>query len=301
MLRFYAAVPLVAILFVVVLFGAQGAPERRPQTQQPTERVDGPMKEAVVERKARSATVKANSARPLAQALAAIREEYGWQIDYEDPPYASEPDLVDITNAQWRARNPGAPGVKGIAGGKFESEYDEGDDLEIASGKERVLQKVVSDYNRSQNPGRFIVRAEGTGGFAIIGSVIKRGSHDEDVLPVLDTRVSVELQERTAEAAVSAILQAVANGTNSKLVIGTVPTNLFLQAKVTVGGDNVEARSLLRQTLDATGRPLHWQLLYDPTTGKYFLNIAIATRSIQNTFGQKSSVPIDYSPLTRVP
>jgi hypothetical protein len=259
------------------------------------------MKEAVVERKARSATVKANSARPLAQALAAIREEYGWQIDYEDPPYASEPDLVDITNAQWRARNPGAPGVKGIAGGSFESEYDESDNLETAAAKEKVLHKIVSDYNRSKNPGRFIVRAEGNGRFAIVGSVIKRGSRDEAIIPVLDTRVSVRLEERTAGASVSAILQAVTNQTKLKLVLGTVPTNLFLQAKVNVGGENVRARYLLRQTLDATGRTLHWRLLYDPITTKYVLNVAIATRSIEDTFGQKHSVPIDYSPLKRTP
>lgn len=303
MIRRYAAFPIVAMLFGAVLFAVPRPQELRPQTPQPVVhsdgrmpvvRSDGRMKEAVVERQARSATVKANSARPLAQALAAIREEYGWQIDYEEPPYASEPDLVDVTNAQWRARNPGAPGVKGIAGGSFESEYEVSDDLETARGKERVLHKIVTDYNRSKNPGRFIVRAEGNGRFAIIGSFIKRGSRDEAIIPVLDTRVSVRLEERTAEAAVSAILQAVTNRTKSKLVLGTVPTNLFLQAKVTTGGENIEARALLRETLDATGRPLHWRLLYDPFTAKYVLNVAIATKSIQDAFGQKHSVPIDY-------
>lgn len=301
MVRLYPAFPIVAVLFAAILFAGQRPQEPRPQTPQPVGRVDGRMKEAVVERKARSATVKVNSPRPLAQALAAIRENYGWQIDYEDPPYASEPDLVDITNAQWRARNPGAPGVKGIAGGSFECEYDESDDLETAGGKERVLRKIVSDYNRSKHPGRFIVRSEGNGLFAIIGSVIKRGSRDEDIVPVLDTRVSVPSEERTAGATVSAILEAVANKTNEKLVLGTIPTNLFSQAKVTTGAENIEARALLRQALDATGRPLHWRLLYDPFTTKYVLNVAIATRTIQDTFGQKHSVPIDYSPLKRTP
>lgn len=292
MIRRFAAFPIVAMLFGAVLFAVPRPSEPRPQTPQTSARADGRMNEAVVERQARSATVKANSARPLAQALAAIREEYGWQIDYEDPPYASEPDLVDITNAQWRARNPGAPGVKGIAGGSFESEYEETGNLETATAKEKVLHKIVSDYNRSRNPGRFIVRAEGNGLFAIVGSVIKRGSRDEAINPVLDTRVSVRLEERTAGASVSAILQAVISQTKLKLVLGTVPTNLFFQAKVTTGGENIEARALLRQTLDATGRPLHWRLLYDPITAKYVLNVAIATRSIQDTYGQKHSVPI---------
>jgi hypothetical protein len=39
-----------------------------------------------------SATITANDARPLAQAVTALSGEYAWVIDFEDPPYYSKYD-----------------------------------------------------------------------------------------------------------------------------------------------------------------------------------------------------------------
>ena len=64
-----------------------------------------------------AATVRANNARPLEQAIEAVREQYGWTVDFEDPPYESAYDLVDSTDPQWRKEHPTAKGVRRIAGG----------------------------------------------------------------------------------------------------------------------------------------------------------------------------------------
>ena len=61
------------------------------------------MRRAMVEHHAGSATVVANDPRPLFQAITAVREEYGWVVDYEEPPYFSKYDLVDTTDPAWRA------------------------------------------------------------------------------------------------------------------------------------------------------------------------------------------------------
>lgn len=299
MLSLYSAFPLAGLLLLAIL-SSGSSPQQPPNAPpQPPQRKDF-MKEGIVEHRPGSAIVTANSPRPLAQALAVLREEYGWLIDYEDPPYQSEPDLTEVINPQWQVSHPGAREARGIAGGRFQSEYTEGPDFSSLAAREATLRKIVSDYNHSNNPGKFNVRAEGDGRFAIIGSATRRkGGPDETVMPILDTPVSIVTQQRSAGATVTAILKALSDKTSTKVILGTVPTNLLFQAQVSVGGEDMSARKLLLQTLDATGRPLHWRLLFDPTNGSFVLNIAIASRTLQNTYGQKYSVPIDYSPAPR--
>jgi hypothetical protein len=55
-----------------------------------------------------SVTVTANSPRPLADTVRALSEEYAWLIDFEEPPYYSNYDLVDDTDSKWRAAHPTA-------------------------------------------------------------------------------------------------------------------------------------------------------------------------------------------------
>jgi hypothetical protein len=56
-----------------------------------------------------SATVFANSPGPLDQAITAVREEYGWCVSFEDPPYRHSLDFGanPSVNTRWRASNPG--------------------------------------------------------------------------------------------------------------------------------------------------------------------------------------------------
>src|SRR5260370_17073930 len=58
------------------------------------------MENAEVRHLADSITVTANDARPLAQAVTALSEEFGWAIDFEDPPYYTNYDHVDNTPPQ---------------------------------------------------------------------------------------------------------------------------------------------------------------------------------------------------------
>ena len=163
------------------------------------------MPEGVVEHKAGSATVAANDPRPLAQAVSAMREEYGWLVDYEDPPYMSDAELVDDTDPQWRASHPNAPGVRRVAGGAFKSEYQESAGETTRGGQEAVLRKIVSEYNRSGNPGKFTVRLEEEGRFAVVGLSIKnQAGQDQNVTPVLDTLISVPAKQLSAGESIGA-------------------------------------------------------------------------------------------------
>lgn len=234
---------------------------------------------AAIRRDAGSTSIVANDPRALAQAISALRKEYGWLIDYEDPPYVSDSELVDVTDPKWRASHPGAPGYRIAAGGPFQFVYVEGSDILTPAAQDSILRQLVSAYNRSGNPGKFIARIQEEGRYSVIGISVKdRTEKEHNVDPILDTPITIPTEQRTAYEAIQLIVKelSIKSGVRVKFLMG--PTNLLLQSQVSIGGNNLPTRVLLLQTLNATKRPLFWQLLYDANEPFYGLNISIATR-----------------------
>jgi hypothetical protein len=240
------------------------------------------------------ATVVANDPRSLAQAVSAVREEYGWVVDFEDPPYTSDADLVDITNPQWRATHPGGRVVKVPAGGAFQCDFAEGVDMNNHASRMGVLRKLVAEYNRSPNPGKFEVRDDGDGRYTIVGVAAKNHARqDESVSPILDTIISIPVQQRSAFETLELIAKTLSSKTGTQVSLVQAPISLLRQSQVTVGGENLSARALVTQTLDATKRPLVWDLLYESNFPLYGFNIGVARQNQVDTFGRKRAVPID--------
>ncbi|MGH6848622.1 MAG: hypothetical protein ACREC0_14675, partial [Methylocella sp.] len=44
-------------------------------------------------------TVQGQTGRPVAEAIEELEKRYGWQINYEDPPYVHYSDIVEVTDA----------------------------------------------------------------------------------------------------------------------------------------------------------------------------------------------------------
>ena len=235
---------------------------------------------ANIERKDGQVSVLANSPRPLDQAIAAIRQEYGWIVDYEDPPYGSH-DLVDDTDLGWREAHPNAKGVTRVAGGAFATDFSLGSDMNtLPPDRERVLNKVLADYEGSGNPGEFILKKESADRYAVVGVGVKDSNGSEKkVAPILDNRIALPLQERTVGGTLELILRALSEKSGYNVVLGSAPINLILQTKVKLGGDERPARELLSQLATATRFPMVWRLLYDADLGWYFMNLEIATEA----------------------
>jgi len=235
--------------------------------------------EGEIEENRTTARVIANDPRPLLQVIGAFEKEYGWMgllIDYEDPPYESKYDLVDDTAPQWRAEHPGSNGVTVPSGGYFESTYSEVHGVRWSSEKtEKVLNKVVHDYNRSGNPGGFIVRKEENGRYAIVGTAIKDGSgHSKPVAAILDTPISLVSEERSAAQTLTLICERLSARVGSKVEyfgFGGMVDMVAVQSTVTVGGENVPARTLLLQTVDHMNSSRIWRLSYDADAKEYAL------------------------------
>lgn len=276
----------VNIFCAVVLF----FPQAYGQSVQPHHHF---MRHAIINRKSGSATVVANAPRPLFQAITAVREEYGWVVNYEQPPYFSKYDLVDDTNPQWRASHPRAKGVTIPAGGSFQSTYSEKESIYAGSGEKGILQKIVSDYNKTNNPGKFEVLSNSDSSYSIVGISLRNGNGNiKNVSPILDTPISISTSKRSAAATITLILGALTAKVGEKVVSGEMPFNLMTQAQVKIGGDNVSARSLILHTLDATGRALVYNVMHDADSNWYSLGIFGAVRAIHDPFGRTSYVPI---------
>jgi hypothetical protein len=240
---------------------------------------------ATIEQTDGKVSVRANDPRPLRQAIEALRLEYDWTVDYEEPPYESY-DLVDVTDPVWRKAHPDAKGGTGLAGGFFTTTFYAGSDMSSGSlDEERALQKVVADYNASGNPGRFRLKREGADRFSVVGIAIKDSSGNEKaVTPVLDTRISIPIGERTEKEAIELISQTVSVKSPYKVEFGNAPSIEVLQTRVKVEGDNLTARELFAQVAAAT--PLMaWLLLWDANANCYFMNMDIATRPVNDGLG----------------
>jgi hypothetical protein len=250
------------------------------------------MERAEVRHLADSATVTANDARPLAQAVTALSEEFAWVVDFEDPPYYSNFDLVDDTASQWRAAHPSAKGVTVIAGDTFQTQFPESPNTSSSlTGEERILDGVVSDYNASTNPGRFNVRNEGDGRFAVVGTNVKdENGRDQAVSPILDTPISIPAETRDANTTIETILHALTVKTQTKVAAFMLPQNALAQAQVTVGGQDIPARVLLLQTLSAAKMKLYWRLYYDHDVKMYGFSLLPLMKANYDASGNRTTV-----------
>ena len=224
------------------------------------------LKRAVISQSAHSIRVTANSPRPLPQILDALQEKFGWAVDYEDPQYVSQLDLIEAHTAfhSWLP-----------SGGSFSVELP-ADSVQV----ENTLRLLVDSYNQSKNPGRFEWRKTVQGGFVVVGTA-SYGERGKIVprLPLLNSPITVETKERTITDTISLICQKAGIVSQSPVNIGVAPSALLDHTNVTVGGNKVQARDLLLQALMATHRDLYWRLLFDPNSKSYYLDIHVAEPS----------------------
>jgi hypothetical protein len=224
------------------------------------------LKQASISETAGTIHIVANSPRPLAQAVDALQQKYGWVVDYEDPQFISKLDLVEAEGAGKRA----LPG-----GGRFNVEFP-------ATGpeEEKILQYVVDSYNRSNNPGRFELRRSTLGTFFVVGVEARDGrgeiSHQR---VLLDVPLTLATRPRTVSDMVNLICRKIAEHGRIAVRVGVSPRSLLDHTNVRVGGTKVSARDLLLQTLTSTGRNLYWRLLFDPNSKAYFLDIHLIKTS----------------------
>lgn len=207
------------------------------------------------------ARIVVESGRPLASAALELATQYGWQINYEDPPFLDPQDLQDVTAMVSRTPNP-EHRVLFPKGGTLEAEFP------LSAGKPEnpahILQSLIEAHHQKGNPGLFRLEQRGS-----VFTIVPTGVKDKrgqliDQKSLMDTHISLAIQEGTLEIMVNAITAAVTQTSGTKVGVFTAPINFFYQTKVRLNTNSGTARDLLQSTLDASGAKLAWQLRCDP-------------------------------------
>jgi hypothetical protein len=254
------------------------------------------MERAIVRHNRSGVTVIANHSVPLYQAICAIREEYGWKVNWEAAPLNSQFDLVDDTGPRWRAAHPGVKGVTRPAGGGFVSSFAEPKNSLDPSAERELLTKVIQDYNATDNPGKFDLRQDSDGQFTVVGIKVRdEAGALQGIVPVLDTPVFISREPRTVEDLIRIVLDQVSLATGKKIHIANFSSNPLMNAPVTLGGDSVVARNLLQLALASTKRPLQYDLLYDADISEYGLTTSVAVKAQVNSLNERRITPIDVN------
>ena len=240
----------------------------------------------------------ANNPRPLAETVLALSEEYGWQVDYEDPVYDPGTEIADSADPAWRTSHPDEAKIVLPNGGSFRVKIAEptGSDREVSES--RALHTVVAAYNQTASPGRFFLESEPGGRIAVVGvsksvGLAPEGKNDA----FLSTKISLPVSSRTLGDTINAILGAATEKCKVPAQVATGPSPRVMAGDiVTVGGDEITARELLRQSLDQTGRTWLWSMLYEPTYGEYYLNIFGVVAAVVDSNGRRHLESVDPKP-----
>ena len=224
-------------------------------------------------------TVTVQSGRPVAEAIQELEKRYGWQITYEDPPYVHYGDITDVTDTDW----PGTE-VRSLSqlqtvqrnnrtlvpkGGNLTFTLPSVDPDELVA-----VEALLKSYNESHRGFEFAV-VRGAGLLHVVPRKATGLSGNlEPVKPVLDTVITIEPRERTSEALIEEICNKISIATNTHVEMGTIPINLLIRTKTSVGGSGRSARSILEQWILERRAGLSWRLLYEPGEKDYALNIS---------------------------
>jgi hypothetical protein len=217
---------------------------------------------------AASNTLTVRDPRPVAKAVEERGNRYGWQITYEDLPYAQLSGMPDVTPLVQENAAPVAGASRTLA--------SKGSLLfalpSAGQTQSSVIEKLVKTYNASSGGNAFAI-VQGVRLLHVVPQKVTGLSGNEAVKPILDTVITVEPKARNALELLEDVCKKISANANTNVVVGTVPINRFVQTKTSIGGSGRTARSILEQLILESGAPLSWQLFYDPEYRSYALNI----------------------------
>jgi hypothetical protein len=173
-------------------------------------------------------TITVQSGRPVAEAIQVLEKRYGWRITYEDPPYSHYSHISVVRDLR-------LPGVPVQSPSQLEAVQREHQRLvpkvgslsfTLPSGDPDELgavEALVNSYNASRGGIVFAV-VQGVGLLHVVPRQMTGLSGNlEPVKPILDTVITIEPKERTADALIEEICKKVSIATSTHIGTGTVP------------------------------------------------------------------------------
>lgn len=111
--------------------------------------------------------------------------------------------------------------------------------------------------------------------------------------PLLDTQITLNKAPRNVYDTIQSILSAIQAATGKKVLFMVASSRLFINTQVTMGGEKIPARELLKQALASTKRPLQYDLCLNSDMPVYLLNVSLTMRAEPNGLGGQKLLPVD--------
>lgn len=200
--------------------------------------------------------LEVTSPRPLAEAARVLEQRFRRMVTYEDTLYIHPDDTIRDEGGRLIPR-----------GGRIAVQYEDSDDLQS------VIDKIVDTYTRSKFPGAFAVEHQGDDHHIVPRAFRNDRGAMETRLPLLDATISVPAQERDGLRLVEDIVRRASAARGDTSSLGTVPINALAQHRAAGRELSGKASDLLVALCRELGRPYSWQLLNNPGTREFFLNI----------------------------
>jgi hypothetical protein len=221
-----------------------------------------------------------DSGRPVYRAVSTLQTRYGYVITYEDPRYATEDDLEDVSASvvrQYSQYPPGAaPRVIVPRRSQLTVALPASPDIspqDLAA----VLQKLVAAQASNSRGGHFRVEEAGDVFHVIPTEVRDRNGNWARYSPLLDTLISLPPQDRSEMElyrAIAAAASAAAHVRVEVIINSGIVTGLAGPERRTIMGSSQEpARSVLMRTFQLQRTRRTYALLQGPEDNTPFLNI----------------------------
>ncbi|MCZ7593250.1 MAG: hypothetical protein M5U15_14420 [Kiritimatiellae bacterium] len=208
----------------------------------------------------------ANTPNPLEWVAWLLGCRYGVGISYEGPVFEHPDDLVDIA----RMSRPTLDALTNCTPSsdiasrycyfpaRFTVDPATGEPTNILT----AIREIVTEYNKSDNPGRFTV-IETVAGPCIVGTSVKsRTGEWKEVQPLLSQPISVSVSNATNIKALEAVLKAVQAQTSARIVPTTLRTP---RGSITFHAEDEPARDVIARLLthpEYGGTGNRWYLFY---------------------------------------
>jgi hypothetical protein len=222
-------------------------------------------------------TLSVRDPRPVAKAVEMLEARCHCVITYEDPQYAYPGDLADVTEKVSKNLDqfkPGqAPRVIIPKEGTLTFDYTTVPGSEMPTDIGVAVDNILASHAGNSNGARFRMEMNGRLIHVVPDRIRNKPGRLIKQQSILESLITIVPKERTGLETLQAICAALSSATHTPVNLATIPMNVFLNLRNEGGFTRLKARDALVKTLERTGIPLSWQLLYNSTMKSYFLNI----------------------------
>jgi hypothetical protein len=230
---------------------------------------------------AQDQTLSVSDPRPLYQAVRQLQRLYGWQVNYQDPPYENPSDMENSAAPPLAA---GGPNVRKHISPRERAISVKYSAPKTGTAEERrgIIDGIVEAFSAA-GAGQFRVYHQGAFSHVVPASVKRVSGAVEPVTSACDVTVSLPPAMRTINDTLALTLPQISQGIGASVSLGMAPMNLLLGHQYPTEAVNENACNMLSGLLEEvnlgrTAPPIHdaWVMLYDIVGRIYYFSVVPA-------------------------